>query len=417
MTMKIAVIGAGGREHALAWKLELDVGPENVFVLPGNGGTVNNIDLDGTADFEGVKEFCTKEGIDLVVVGPEAPLADGIVDYFAGSGIKVFGPSKEAAQLESSKVWAKQFMRRHGVATAEFEVFEHRTSARQMVEDLNGDLVIKFDGLAGGKGVYVCRSVEEALTALDDLAVAYGEDARFIIEQRLEGQEISLLGFTDGKHVQLLTPSQDHKQLLDGDRGPNTGGMGAFCPVPGCDEAILAEIDEAIIRPTMRGLAADRLDYRGVVYFGVMVTPQGPRLLEYNVRLGDPETEVVLPKLKSSLADLMLACFDGRLESLELEFTPGYYVDVVLASGGYPGGYETGFAIEGLDSCHDAMVFHAGTRNDGDRVLTAGGRVLNVVARGDDLDEAIGRCYEQIERIKFENMYFRTDIGRRVWDV
>ncbi len=415
--MKIAVIGSGGREHALAWKLEFDVGPPNVYILPGNGGTVNNVPLDGCTDFRGVREFCEKEGIELIIVGPEAPLADGIVDFFADSEIKVFGPSKTASQLESSKVWAKEFMRRHGVATAEFEAFGNRTAAQQMVAELDGDLVIKFDGLAGGKGVYVCRNPEEAHTALDELAETYGEDARFIIEQRLEGQEISLLGFTDGKHVQLLTPSQDHKQLLDGDKGPNTGGMGAFCPVPGCDDALLAEINDAIVKPTLRGLVADNLDYRGVIYFGVMVTSDGPRLLEYNVRLGDPETEVVLPKLKSSLADLVLACFDGSLDTLELEFTPGYYVDVVLASGGYPGAYETGVVIEGLDSCHDAMTFHAGTKRESEQVLTAGGRVLNVVARGDDLSEAIARCYAAIEGIKFDNMYFRTDIGSRVWDV
>jgi len=275
---------------------------------------------------------------------------------------------------------------------------------------------VKYDGLAGGKGVTVCHDVKEARQALHTLETAHGPSARFLIEQRLFGSELSILGVTDGKAIKLLLPSQDHKPLLDGDRGPNTGGMGAFCPVAGCNQGTLDEINECVIEPTMKGLQDEGIDYCGFIYFGLMMTADGPKLLEYNVRLGDPEAEVVLPALKTELLELVVSCLDGTLHDQALAFQPGYTVDVVLASGGYPGNCSVGHEITGLDGMPEGvLVFHAGTRRDGDRVLTAGGRVLNIVGRGEDLPAAITATYAQCGCIHFENMTYRRDIGARPW--
>ncbi len=414
--MKLAIIGSGGREHALAWKFSQSIGAENVYLIPGNGGTENNISID-IHDFAAIKAFCEAENIELIFVGPEAPLVGGIVDYFKEqkSPIKVFGPSQKAATLEGSKIWSKQFMQKYGVATADFWLFENTADAKAKIEELKGDLVIKYDGLAGGKGVYVCDNVEEALQSLTELQSSYGEDAEFLIETKLIGQEISIIGFTDGKSVQLLHTSQDHKQLLEGDKGPNTGGMGAFCPVPWCDDAMLKGIMDEVVLPTMKGLEGEQFDYKGVIYFGLMMTAEGPKLLEYNARFGDPETEVLLPSLKSDLLQLVLACFDGSLADFPLELAEGFFVDVVLASGGYPKKYQKGFEISGLEEIDsEAMVFHAGTKKgDKGEILTNGGRVLNVVAQGESLQEAIEAVYEEVKKIHFEGVYYRGDIGNR----
>jgi phosphoribosylamine--glycine ligase len=413
--VKVAVIGSGGREHALAWSLTRHAHGPEVFVIPGNGGTGNNVLLD-VMDFPALEHFCSEQGVELLVVGPEAPLAAGLADHFQGSRVKVFGPGKDAARLESSKVWAKRFMQRHGVATAAFETFESLDAARGMIAEHQGDVVIKYDGLAGGKGVFVCRTPAEAEAALAAIAQRWGASAPVVVEERLEGNEISILGFTDGKSIRLLPPSQDHKQLLDGDEGPNTGGMGAFCPVPQFGPELLARVEESVIAPTLRGLQEEGIPYVGVLYFGLMITPQGPRLLEYNVRLGDPEAEVVLPAFAGNLLDLILACLDGTLERFEMCFHPGYFVDVVLTSAGYPGEYGKGYPIRGLDSLPgDVLVFHAGTRWDGDELVTAGGRVLNVVARGAELETAIERAYAACAEIEFQGKTHRSDIGRRPW--
>jgi len=415
--MRIAIIGSGGREHAIAWKLARAVSPDDIFVLPGNGGTANNVCVD-INNFDAVRRVCDDLRIDLLVVGPEAPLAAGIVDYFKGTGLKVFGPSREAAKLESSKIRSKEFMERHGVATARHWAFDRVGDAAGVVEELHGDLVIKFDGLAAGKGVYVCDDVLGAGAALKDLAERYGAEAHFLIEERLRGQEISILGFTDGRAIRLLTPSQDHKQLYAGDDGPNTGGMGAFCPVPHCGPEMMEQIMAETVGPTLAGLQAENLDYHGVIYFGLMITAEGPRLLEYNVRLGDPEAEVILPALKSNLLSLMLATVDGSLDDVELEFHPEYFVDVVLASGGYPFEYRTGMEISGLnDVSGEALLFHAGTRRLDGRTVTSGGRVLNVVGRGDSLESAIRNAYREAAKIHFDGVYFREDIGRRRWNL
>ena len=401
----------------MAWKVSQSVPASEVFVLPGNGGTCNNVPVDGH-DFAAVERVCQAHGITLLLVGPEGPLARGIVDYFTDTAIRVFGPNKDAARLESSKIWAKQFMRRHGVATADFEVFASPHAAESLIKDLEGNLVVKYDGLADGKGVTVCHNVEQARKALKRLQATYGPSVRFLIEQRLSGSELSLLGVTDGQTIKFLLPCQDHKPLLDGDCGPNTGGMGAFCPVPGCNQDTLAAIADYVITPTLKGLRDEGIAYRGFIYFGLMMTTDGPRLLEYNVRLGDPEAEVLLPALKTDLLELIDSCFEGTLEGQTPEFNPGCYVDVVMASEGYPNQYTTGHKITGLDRVsEDALVFHAGTRREGDRVVTAGGRVLNIVSWGQDLPAAVAATYEECERIHFETMTYRRDIGTRPWQM
>lgn len=412
--MKIAVIGSGGREHALSWKLAQSLGQENVYTLPGSDGIPNSHPLE-LLDFEALERFCLAQKITHVFVGPEVPLAAGMVDYFVDSPIQVLGPNQQAAQLEGSKVFSKQFMERYGVATAPFEAFEQLSAAADTIRAKRGDLVIKYSGLAAGKGVFVCDNEAEAEAALADLRRQYGEQCSFLIEDKLQGDEISIIGLTDGNTIRLLLPSQDHKQLYDGDKGPNTGGMGAFCPVPFWNDQLAAQVQEAIVEPTLKGIQAETgMVYKGVIYFGIMLTANGPQLLEYNVRFGDPETEVLLPALKSDLAALVRACLEGTLADVELEFNEGYFVDVVQVSGGYPRSYEKGYVIRGLDQVTDAIIFHAGTkRNEAGEWCTNGGRVLNVVAQGATLEEAIDRAYAATATIHFENYYYRKDIGRR----
>jgi len=393
---------------------------EKVFILPGNGGTENNIPIN-VNDFAGIKKFCESEDIELIFVGPEDPLANGIVDYFVDTDIMVFGPDKEAAQLEGSKVFAKKFMRKYGVTTADYQEFggiqndccqQLTIFPQDTIAKMNGHCVIKFDGLAAGKGVFVCSSVAEAEEAVDEIKKTYGEDAHFLIEEKLIGSELSILAFTDGTDYQILLPSQDHKQLLDGDKGPNTGGMGAFCPVPFYTDELKKQIEEKAIMPTINGLKEENFNFKGVIYLGLMITEKGPKVLEYNVRLGDPETEVVLPALNSDLTELVLSCFDGSLRDLEIEFNDGYFVDVVLASGGYPKAYKKGIEICGLEEPKE-LIFHAGTKKENSKLLTSGGRVLNIVACGTTLAKAIDNAYKKVKSVYFDDMYFRKDIGKR----
>lgn len=411
--MKVAIIGSGGREHAVYHKLAQSLSEDKIFVIPGNGGIFNSVPLD-INDFDAIKNFCEKENIKLIIVGPEAPLAKGIVDYFTNSDIKVFGPSKEASVLESSKIKAKKFMSKHGVATANFWVLDKAEDSRQIINELKGQLVVKYDGLAGGKGVYVCSSVQEANQAVDELISKYGNNAKFLIEEKLTGSEMSIIGFTDGKDIRLLSPSQDHKQLNEGDKGPNTGGMGAYCPVSFCDNGMMNTIKKHIVEPTLKGIRAEGYNYKGIIYFGLMIMEKSPYVLEYNIRLGDPEAEVILPALKSDLLDLIWSCFDGTLCDYKIEFNDGYFIDVVLVSGGYPKDYKKGYKITGLDKLDkDTMLFHAGTNTKDGHLISSGGRVLNVVVKDDSLIKAIDKVYTECKKIHFTNMYYRKDIGKR----
>ncbi len=409
---KVAIIGGGGREHSLWWKWASELGEQNVYCLPGNGGIPNSHPVN-VSDFEKIKDFCLNHHINLIFVGPEQPLSAGIVDYFKGSSIQIIGPSKEGAKLESSKILAKEFMKKYGVSTAGFQAFHRPEEAFELIKEKKGKVVIKYDGLAGGKGVFVCDSEEEAYQALESLQQKYGETFLFLIEEKLKGDELSVIAFTDGNAMKLLTYSQDHKQLYEGDKGPNTGGMGAYTPVkikPELDE----KIKKKIVEPTLAGIRTEKMNYKGVLYFGIMISDGEPFLLEYNVRFGDPETQVLLPALKTSLWEISKAVLNESLKEMDFEFENDYLVDVVLASEGYPGKYETGFEIKGLENIPaDVLVFHAGTRKEGNKYFTSGGRVLNVVGRGKTLEEARTKVYAAIEKISFPGMYFRKDIGLR----
>ena len=407
--MRIAVIGRGGREHALCWKLAQEVGEMNVFCLPGNGGTPNRRAVD-EMDFGGIRACCEAEGIELVVVGPEAPLAAGIVDELTGGRIRVFGPTRAAARLEASKAWSKQFMQRHGIATAVGAFFASPREAAAHVAAETGGVVVKYSGLAAGKGVFVCRDADAGLDALREIENRHGAEATVVVEELLEGPEVSVMGVTDGRSIQLMPPSRDHKRLLDGDAGPNTGGMGAFTPVPDVGPEQMAQIERDVIAPTLKGFAADGIGYRGFLYFGVMLTAAGPKLLEYNARLGDPETEILLPTLGGGLLPTILAAMDGTLDRTPFAVRPGAVVDVVLAAGGYPGNIQKGVPITGIESS-EALVFHAGTEIRDGRLAVSGGRVLNVVAHGADLAEARDKAYGACEQIHFDGMQYRRDIG------
>lgn len=412
----ILLLGGGAREHALAWKLSQD--GARVHVAPGNAGIPGSHPELSATDFPALKSFCEQEQIRLIVVGPEAPLAAGVTNFFAGSEISVFGPTKAGAVLESSKIWSKDFMRRHGVATAQAWAFERNSlpRARAQAAALHGQVVIKYDGLAAGKGVYVCGSEAEAEAALDELQSLHEDNFSFLVEEKLTGPEISIIGLTDGRDMALLSPSQDHKQLLAGDEGPNTGGMGAYCPVPFLTAEHEAAIHCDIIAPTLQGIQRDQLDFKGFLYFGIMLTPAGPKLLEYNVRLGDPEAEVLLPALESSLLDLITATLDGTLSQQVVRPRPGAFVGVVLASGGYPAvGFPTGFPITGLENLPaNVLTFHGATRHGADgQLLTSGGRVLVLAAHGSDLAAATARAYAACAQVSFQGKYVRPDIAQR----
>ena len=416
-TKQLVLLGSGAREHALATKLRQD--GATVHVLPGNAGTPGSVPGISATDFPAIKSFCNEHAIKLLVVGPEAPLAAGVADYFLDTDIRVFGPRRQAATLESSKVWSKDFMRRHGIATA--RAWSYRSDqfaeAQQQAEELNGQVVIKYDGLAAGKGVYVCSSVAEASHALADLRALHDGWFSFLLEEKLTGPEVSLIGITDGREIQLLAPAQDHKQLLANDEGPNTGGMGAYCPVPFLDDNWLAVIRRDIIDPTLRGLQAEPFDFVGFLYFGVMLTPDGPKLLEYNVRLGDPEAEVILPALESSLLELIEATLDGNLAQTVTRQRPGAFVGVVLASGGYPAAeFPTGFPMHGIGEQRTGTQLFMGGVQTGEQpgeLVTAGGRVAVVVAHGPDLPTAVQLAYAEAERVYFQGKYVRPDIGQR----
>jgi phosphoribosylamine--glycine ligase len=409
--MKLLVIGSGGREHALAWKLAQGARVQKVYVAPGNGGTahengVQNVALAGNDE---LVAFARKESIHLTVVGPEAPLAAGVVDAFRGAGLRIFGPTRAAAQLEASKDFAKQFMVRHRIPTARHATFDDAAQAKDYVSKQGAPIVVKADGLASGKGVVVAQSVAEAHEAIDRLG------GRLVIEECLQGEEASFIVVADGAHALALATSQDHKRLKDGDVGPNTGGMGAYSPAPVVTPEVHARVMREIIQPAIAGMAQDGTPYTGFLYAGLMIDTAGnPKTLEFNCRLGDPETQPVLMRLKSDLLELLDAAVQAKLQDAEADWDRRAALGVVLAAHGYPEAPRKGDAIAGLPApAADCRVFHAGTRAEGKAVLTDGGRVLCVTALGDNLRAARSRAYEAVERIRFEGMQYRKDIGHR----
>ena len=415
----VLVVGGGGREHALAWAFNNSRQVDRVFVAPGNAGTAEiaeNVPV-GTGDIEALVKFAQKEKVNLTVVGPEAPLAEGIVDRFAAAKLPIFGPTKKAARVESSKVFAKELALREGIPTAPAEIFDDVEAARRYVDISGAPCVIKADGLAAGKGVTVAMSEEEAFAAIDKMMVekifgAAGE--RILIEDYVSGEEASILAITDGERTALMVPSQDHKRLEDGDGGPNTGGMGAYAPAPVIDGKMLKTIAETIIEPTFAGLAKEGITYRGCLYAGLIVDFEGPKLLEFNCRFGDPEAQAVLPLLQDDLFEICAAAAAGKLPEGRLNWRPGAAVSVVAASKGYPGKYEKGCVIKGLDKVaawDDVIVFHAGTAKEKDKTVTAGGRVLAVTALGISVANAVNRAYDAMGRIHFSGMQYRRDIG------
>jgi phosphoribosylamine--glycine ligase len=370
-------------------------------------------------DFERLTLFAAEEKIDLTVVGPEAPLASGIVDAFRSAGLRAFGPTADAARLESSKAFAKGIMERHGIPTAAYAEFDDPKAAREYVQAQGAPIVVKADGLAAGKGVTVAQDVESALAAIDAAMTkgAFGDAGRrVIVEEYLEGEEASIFALSDGKDILVLDSSQDHKAAYDGDEGPNTGGMGAYSPAPVVTEAVMAEVSERVLRPCIEGMAREGCPYTGVLYAGLMITDAGPKVIEFNCRFGDPETQVVLPRLRGDFAGMLMACCDGGIEQSSAEWAEGACVTVVMASGGYPGSYEKGRAINGIEDAErdtDVMVFHAGTKEADGTLVTNGGRVLNVTARAGDIESAITKAYEAVAKITFEGAMFRRDIGQK----
>ena len=422
--MKVLVIGGGGREHALAWKLKQSEGVEQVFVAPGNAGTARDAQLTNLAitDKVALREWVQAQGVGLTVVGPEAPLAAGVVDEFRAQGLAIFGPTQKAAQLESSKAFSKAFMQRHGIPTAEYQTFTDAVQAHAYVDAKGAPIVIKADGLAAGKGVVVAMNLTEAHEAIDfmlldnKLGVAHNEGgARVVIEEFLEGEEASFIVLCDGVNALPLATSQDHKRLLDADQGPNTGGMGAYSPAPVVTPAVHQRAMDEVILPTLRGMAADGIPYTGFLYAGLMITPDGRvKTLEFNCRMGDPETQPIMMRLRSNLAQVLLAATRVKLDELTLDWDPRVALGVVLAAAGYPMNPRKGDTIKGLPADEpDRMVFHAGTTDAGGQVAVSGGRVLCVTALADTVAAAQQKAYGVVDRVRFDGMQCRRDIGYR----
>lgn len=420
--MNILILGAGGREHTFAHKLAQSPHCTKLFVAPGNAGTSNiaeNVQLEVT-DFDAVKQLVVDRRIEMVVVGPEGPLVNGIQNFFAEDDVlkkvQVVGPSKRGALLEGSKERAKEFMALYNIPTAAYQSFtkESLASAKKFLQEMTPPFVLKADGLAGGKGVLILDDLEEAQREVENMLSGgkFGEaGATVVIEEFLNGIELSIFVLTDGSDYKILPTAKDYKRIGEGDTGLNTGGMGAISPVPFADEVFMEKVEERIIKPTVKGLSNEGIDYKGFIFIGLIKVDNEPFVIEYNVRMGDPETEVVLPRIASDLVEVFLKLGDGKLNEVDLEFIPEAAATVMLVSGGYPGAYDAGKEISGLESVQDVLVFHAGTKKEKGKVLTSGGRVVAVTAFGEDHKNALAKSYSGIENIKFDQMYYRKDIG------
>ncbi|MBL7250351.1 phosphoribosylamine--glycine ligase [Alloalcanivorax marinus] len=421
--MKVLIIGGGGREHALAWKVAQAEAVEKVLVAPGNAGTARDAKLENVmvdvSDQTALAELAEREGVALTIVGPEAPLVEGLVDYFQARGLKCFGPSKAAAQLEGSKAFTKDFLARHAIPTAAYGNFTDIDEALAYVREQGAPIVIKADGLAAGKGVIVAMTLEEAEDAVRDMLDGnkFGDAGhRVVVEEFLDGEEASFIVMVDGEHILPMATSQDHKRVGDGDSGPNTGGMGAYSPAPVVTDEVHERIMDQVIRPTVAGMAAEGMPYTGFLYAGLMIDGDGqPKVIEYNCRFGDPETQPIMMRLRSDLAALCLAALDGTLDQVEAHWDPRPTLGVVMAAGGYPDRYDKGDAISGLDDADSDIVkvFHAGTAEQDGQVVTSGGRVLCVTALGDSVADAQRHAYEAVAKITWRGAYHRTDIGYR----
>ena len=421
--MNVLIIGSGGREHALAWKAAQSEKVETVYVAPGNAGTATEPGIENLAvdvmDFAGLAEFAESNGVGLTIVGPEAPLVEGVVDFFGERGLRCFGPSKGAAQLEGSKAFTKDFLARHNIPTADYGNFTELAPALAYLRDKGAPIVVKADGLAAGKGVIVAETLEQAEEAVTDMLSgnAFGDaGCRVVIEEFLQGEEASFIVMVDGDNVLPMATSQDHKRIGEGDTGPNTGGMGAYSPAPVVDDAVYQRIMDQVIMPTVRGMAAEGNDYTGFLYAGLMISPAGePKVIEYNCRFGDPETQPIMVRLQSDLVALCEAALDKQLDNASANWDPRCAIGVVLAAGGYPGSYAKGAVISGLDIPlgNDIKVFHAGTAQDGGKIVTSGGRVLCVTALGDDIASAQRACYAGADKISWDGVTLRRDIGWR----
>jgi phosphoribosylamine--glycine ligase len=422
--MKILVVGSGGREHALVWKLAQNSGIQEIFCAPGNAGIeqlatcLSNISAENILD---LVTFANNHKIDFTVIGPEVPLAAGITDAFTAQGFKVFGPTQKSAELESSKAFAKYFMQKYDIPTARCEVFDNKDAALTFIQKTGVPIVLKADGLAAGKGVIICHSMEEAEAALEMILVTreFGDAGnKVLVEEFLTGEEVSIFAVSDGVNFILLAPAQDHKAIFDGDQGPNTGGMGAYAPANNVSEKFMLEISKSIIERTIEGMALEDRPYRGLLYAGLMLTPDGPKVLEYNCRFGDPETQVVLPLIQSDLLELLLAASEGDLSKYEYQQHAGAAVCVVMASGGYPGKYAKGEIILGLERKFNKNIniFHAGTKRDRDKIVTSGGRVLGVSALAASIPDAIRTAYSAVGKITFNGAYYRKDIAHKALD-
>nr|WP_230868131.1 MULTISPECIES: phosphoribosylamine--glycine ligase [Halanaerobiaceae] len=422
--MRVLVVGSGGREHALVWKLFQSERVARIYAAPGNDGMLplaDRVDI-GSDDITGLANWAVAHHIDLTVVGPEDPLVAGIVDEFNKRGLAIFGPSKKAAMVEGSKVYAKEILKKYNIPTAEYEVFTNPHEALQYFQHCVYPVVIKAEGLAGGKGVVIATNKSEAEKAVAKIMEEriFGDAGnRIVVEDFLEGEEVSILVLTDGKNILPLSPAQDYKAIFDGDEGPNTGGMGAYSPTPFIDDVLQEEICHKILKPTIKAFQAEGINYKGILYAGLIITDMGPKVLDFNTRLGDPETQVILPRLKNDLINLIEMVVNDNLEEIKLEWDKRSAVCVVLVSGGYPIDYKSGYLIEGLNELNkydNVLVFHAGTKKEGDDFYTAGGRVLGITVLGSGLIDAIDQVYECIDQISFEDMHYRTDIAYRVFD-